>query len=134
MYKKLISSILVVTLLIQVGCYSSEMVTVTEYKQFEEEEGKPDKIIVTTRDFETYHFFLDSGYYIENDTLYGKGILFVNDEMQPFDRKGKIALSDIVSFQFDEIDVGKTAVGVGLVIGCSLIIITVISAASSMSH
>ena len=126
MYKKLISNILVVALLIQVGCYSSEVVTVTEYKQFEEEEGKPDKIIVTTRDFETYHFFLDSGYYIENDTLYGKGILFVNDEMQPFDRKGKIALSDIVSFQFDEIDVMKTAVRVGVVIG-SLIIIMVIA-------
>ena len=134
MYKKLISNILVVALLIQVGCYSSEVVTVTEYKQFEEEEGKPDKIIVTTRDFETYHFFLDSGYYIENDTLYGKGILFVNDEVQPFDGKGKIALSDIASFQFDELNGMKTAVGIGLVIGCSLIIITVISAASSMSH
>jgi hypothetical protein len=110
------------------------MVTVTEYKQFEEEEGKPDKIIVTTKDYETYHYFLDSGYYIENDTLYGKGILFVNDDMQPFDRKGKIALSDIVSFQFDEFDGTKTAVGVGLVIGCSLIIIALISATSSMSN
>jgi hypothetical protein len=134
MYIKLISSILVVALFIQVGCYSAEVVTVTEYKQFEEAEGKPNKIIVTTKDYETYHFFLDSGYSIENDTLYGKGILFVNDEAQKFDGKEKIALSDIVSFQFDEFDGTKTAFGVGVVIGCSLIIIGVISAVSSMSH
>jgi len=118
MYKKLISSILVVALLKLIGCYSLESVTVAEYQQIKEED-KPKDIIAITADYKEYHF-ADSGYYVKNDTLYGKGFLFNKEGEQVFD--GKIALIDIESFQVNKLDGGTTA---GLVIG-SLIVVGVI--------
>ena len=97
-YKKIISSILVVALLNLLGCYSSNLVTVPEYKQVEEEEGKPDEIYVKTEDYREYHF-PDSDFYIENDTLYGKAKLLYGEEGLPFE--GKIALGEIESIQFE---------------------------------
>jgi len=98
MYKKLISSILVVALLNLVGCYSFKSVTVPEYSQIEEED-KPNEIKVKTKDSQQYHFS-DSNFYIENDTLYGKGILFLSEEELPFE--GKIAFGEIESIQLEE--------------------------------
>ncbi|MGB5848245.1 MAG: hypothetical protein WBH40_07155 [Ignavibacteriaceae bacterium] len=97
MYKKLISSILVVALLNLVGCYSFESVSVPEYKQVEEEDGKPNEIKVVTKDFREYHFY-DSGYYIHNDTLYGK----VSVKELPLE--GKFAYWEIESIQLENFD------------------------------
>ena len=99
MYKKLISSILVVALLNLVGCYSFQSVTVPEYKQVEEDDGKPEEIYVTTKDSQEYHF-LDSKFYIENDTLYGTEILFLSEEELPFE--GKFAFGEIESIQLED--------------------------------
>jgi hypothetical protein len=99
MYKKLISSILVVALLNLVGCYSFQSVTVPEYKQVEEEEGKPNEIYVKTIDSQEYHFS-DSDFYIKNDTLYGKEILFLSEEELPFE--GKFAFGEIESIQLED--------------------------------
>ena len=101
MYKKLISSILVFALLNLLGCYSSELVNVTEYKQIEEED-KPDNIRVITKDFQEY-YFSESNFYVENDTLYGKEILYLSKEELPFE--GRIA--------FEEIESIKLKVGTG---------------------
>ena len=99
MNKKLISSLLVIALLNLVGCYSFQSVTVPEYQNIEEEDGKPMEIFVTTKDFQEYHFS-DSNFYIENDTLYGKRILFLSEEELPFE--GKFALGEIESIQLEE--------------------------------
>ncbi len=96
MYKKLISSILVVALLNLLSCYSSELVTVGEYNQFEEED-KPDDIRVKTKDNQEYHIS-NSDYYIKNDTLYAKTKMILTDMEQPFE--GKFALSEIKYIQF----------------------------------
>ena len=101
MYKKLISSLLVVALLNLVGCYSLESVTVPEYQKIEEEDGKPNEIYVKTKDFNEYHFS-DSNFYIENDTLYGKGILFLSEEEIPFE--GKFAFVEIELIQLEYFD------------------------------
>ena len=96
MNKKLISSLLVIALLNLVGCYSLESVTVPEYQKIEEEDGKPNEIYVKTKDSQEYHFSA-SNFYIENDTLYGKEILFISEEELPFE--GKFAFGEIESIE-----------------------------------
>ena len=122
MYKKLITSILVVALLNLLGCYSFESVTGPEYKQVEEEEGKPDEIYVKTKDYQEYHFS-DSNYYVFNDTLYGNEMLPLGAREKPLDRK--IALSDISSIQFEYLN-GETTVL--LVVGIVAIIVGLLAA------
>ena len=123
MYKKVFVSFLVLALTnFLVGCYSSELVNVAEYRQVEEE-GKPDEIFVETKDSQRYHF-LNTGYYVENDTLYGKGAKVVDGIEQAFE--GKLALSDIESIQFynfDNVDGVKTAV---LLLGTTAIVIIMV--------
>ncbi len=109
MYKKVISSILVVTLLNLLGCYSSDLVNVTEYNQIEEED-KPDEIRVITKDSKEYHF-LESNFYVENDTLYGKQILVFTEQLK--DRK--IALSDIESIEVESFNWITTGLLVGII-------------------
>jgi hypothetical protein len=96
-YKKLISSVLVVALLNLVGCYSFEPITVPEYKQVEEEEGKPDEIYVKTNHNQEYNF---SDFYIENDTLYGKDRLLQSELELPFE--GQFAFWEIESIQLED--------------------------------
>lgn len=97
MYKKIIVNLLILSLLNFVGCYSFQAVSSTEYNRVEEEEGKPDEIIVTTKNLETYHF-LNSEYFIKDDTLQGKAKAILTDIEQPY--KGKFVLSDIKYIQF----------------------------------
>jgi len=80
------------------------LVNVTEYKQIEEID-KQDKIRVITKDSQEYHFS-ESNFYVENDSLYGKGKLLLSGEEQLLDRK--IALSDIGSIQFEYLNGGNT--------------------------
>ena len=118
MYKKLISSILVVALLNLLGCYSSELINVTEYNQIEEED-KPDEIRVITKDSKEYHFS-EMNFYVENDTLYGKEILLLGERKHILDRK--IALSDIESIQFEYLNGVTTTL---LVLGIAAILFIV---------
>lgn len=94
MYKKLISSILIVALLNLLGCYSIKSFTGPELKQVEEKEDKPDDIYVKTKDHQEYHFS-DSNFYIENDTLY----VIASVKGQFFEEK--IALREIRSIQLE---------------------------------
>ena len=105
MNKKLISSVLIIALLNLVGCYSIQSVTVPEYKEIEKNEGKPDEIFVMTIYGQEY-YFTDSNYYIENDSLYGKGTLLTSEECLPFE--GKIALKRIDSFKMEILDQSRT--------------------------
>ena len=112
MYKKLISSILVVALLNLLGCYSSELVNVTEYKQIEEED-KPDDIRVISKDSQEYHFS-ESNFYVENDTLRGRAPII------------KIALSNIESIEVESFNLLNTlllAGGIVFILASALFII-----------
>ena len=96
MNRKLFISFLVVALFnLVVGCYTIEKITVPEYTQMAESD-KPDEIRVTTKDSQEYRFS-HANFYIENDTLYGKGKAILTDIQQQFE--GKVALSDIKYFQ-----------------------------------
>ncbi len=118
MYKKLISSVLVVALLNLLGCYSSDLVTAPEYNQIEEED-KPDEIRVITKDSQEYHFS-ESNFYVENDTLYGK----VMEGELSFGKK--IALSDIESIQFEYLNgVTTTLLVLGIVVISFVVLATV---------
>jgi hypothetical protein len=107
---KPISSILILGLMNLMGCYSLESVTVPEYKQVEEEKGKPDEIFVLTKDLEKYHF-TNLNFYVETDTLYGKGEIILDDSGRPFE--GAIALSDIVSIEIESFDLANTCLWSG---------------------
>jgi hypothetical protein len=95
MYRKIFISFLLLALInFLAGCYSADSITVPEYEQVEEEDGKPDEIYVKTKNSEEYHFS-ESNFYIENDTLYGK--VRVNE--MPFE--GKFAFGEIESIQWE---------------------------------
>ena len=97
MYRKIFISFLLLALInFLVGCYSSELVTVPEYNKIEEEE-KPDEIKVISKDFKEYHF-LNSNFYVHNDTLYGKEKFF--SKGLPFE--GKFASWEIESIQLED--------------------------------
>jgi len=87
----------VAALLNLLGCYSFESITVPEYRQVMEEEGKPDEIKVTAKDFKEYHFS-NSNFYVHNDTLYGKEKFL--SKGQPFE--GKFAFWEIESIQLED--------------------------------
>ena len=91
LYKKIISITLVVALLNLLGCYSSELITVPEYKQIEDAD-KPNDIMVKTKRSKLYHF-TESNFYIEDDTLIGR----VNEKEMTI--KGKIPLREIETIQ-----------------------------------
>ena len=108
MYKKLISSVLVVALLNLVGCYSmseltkEEVITDKEY----------DDLTVITKDSLKYKFEKPD-FYIVNDTL--KGIAGIIDQdtriREHFD--ANIPLSDIIMFETSKYDGTKTLIVIG---------------------
>jgi hypothetical protein len=123
MYKKLISSILVVALLNLVGCYSSELITEPDFDKIEKD--APKSIRVVTKDAEEYHFSQPNFYFVE-DTLCGKEKLALSEELVT----RKIAFSDIDFIEAESFDLGETclysgaiAFGVGAVIALVALII-----------
>ncbi len=76
------------------GCYTFNSVTISEYKQIEEEKGKPSEIYVNTKAEQWYHF-THTNFIIENDTLFGTGKLLKSENGKTL--KVSIALADIES-------------------------------------
>jgi len=119
MYKKLISSILVVALLNLVGCYSNVVVNPNQFKKYVKAGDNPSEIIVRLSNHKEYLFAIGR-YIIKEDSLYCKGAELVNDNYRPFE--GSIPISQIQSIEYEKKDAGKTtkfvvgAVLVGLLI------------------
>ncbi|MFC2093988.1 hypothetical protein ACFLSH_00025 [Bacteroidota bacterium] len=93
------------------------LMTVSQYQQIETESGKPDKIYLTKTNSSKYSF-MKNDYYIENDTLYGKGKLIIEKDQQ-FNRN--IALSNIESMEVESINWLTTSL---LVLGIGVLAIT----------
>ena len=123
MYKKLISSILVVAFLNALGCSSSKTFTVSEYGQLEENDDRSDEIHVITKNGQEYHF-KEAITNFENDTLHIRGILISSYGYGRYKSKQqvnkKIAYPDIESIIPKELDIG---VNIVLVIGVGAIFI-----------
>jgi hypothetical protein len=113
MYKKLISSLLVVALLNLVGCYSTEIVSPNEYKEYVERGDIPSEILVRLINFKEYRF-ATGGYVFKEDSLYGKGFELVNDSYQPFE--GSIPFSQIESIQYEESNTVATYLLLGIIV------------------
>jgi len=116
MYKKLISSILVVALMNLLGCYSFKPVNPAEYKQVEGE----DNLIVITKHSNKFYF---SDFYFYKDTLRGKAS--THSMGKRMDKK--IAISDIKSLESEYFDRGKTVLltlGVGIIVTIILAIMS----------
>ena len=110
---------------IQVEYFVSEYsspTTVSQYQKIVTENGKPDEIYLTKNDNKRYHF-MKTDYYIQNDTLYGKGKLLVDREELI---NKNIALLDIAVIETEKINWGTTScLGIGIItalVGTILII------------
>ena len=74
---------------------------VSQYQKIEAESGKPDEIYLISNESKKYHF-MKNDYYIENDTLYGKGKFLSIEKEQPFE--GNIAFSEVESIKIETYD------------------------------
>jgi hypothetical protein len=115
MYKKFFISFLLITFFNFIaGCYTFNSVSVPEYTQVEEEEGKPNEIYVKTNANQWYHF-TNSNFHIENDSLHGISSL-LSDDWQPASNT-KIALSDIESMGVESKNWYLTSLGYFIIVG-----------------
>ena len=71
---------------------------------------KADEILITTKDSQKYKFS-NQNFYVENDTIYGKGKLLLEEGDKPVETK--IALSDIVFLETESFDLGNTCLWSG---------------------
>jgi len=103
MYKKLISSLLVIAVLNFVGCYSTEIVSPNQYKEYEFSGGAPSDILVKMNNLKEYRF-AKGKYSIKADSLYGNGFEMVNyfEGTYAVSFEGTIPLSQIESIQYEE--------------------------------
>ena len=111
MLRKFFITLLVVSFLNFVGCYSSEIISKTEIDKGTKKINFDEEISISTKDYNSYRFGAHQ-YQIQNDILSGTGVTTKFGKQIPF--KGKIALNDVVSFEQKSIDAGATT---GLVIG-----------------
>jgi len=100
--------------------------SVSDFQKIKKESGDPDKIYITKTDF-TYYQFIKPNYYIENDTLYGKGKSILNYKKKQFE--GKIALSNIESIEVENFNMGNTIILVLGIVAISLVVLVAIVAA-----
>ena len=116
MESKIISCVLVASLLFSVGCYSTGIVTKEELKA----KPKPVDIVVCTKDSLTYRFSKEQ-YHIQGDTLSGSGIQIRANTVVGDSVDVSLSLADIVSIEAREYRSGRTAL-LGLAIGLVVLI------------
>lgn len=101
MFKKSVSTILIIAFLNLLGCASIQSFTVSEYKQIEEKD-KPAKIHIITKSGQEYHF-REPVIIFERDTLHVKGKVTTSSKQSRFRTEEEVdsyfALSDIESIK-----------------------------------
>jgi hypothetical protein len=115
MFRKTITVILLISFLHFAGCYSTETISIKEIEEGTEQIDFRGNISITTKDYNTYYFPAFQ-YQINNDTLYGTGTHITFGNELPF--TGKIAMSDIVSINQEEVDAGSTT---GLIVTLAIV-------------
>lgn len=122
MYKKLLSSLLVIALLNLVGCYSAREVTLNEVLANDE----ISEITINTKDSLNL-LFEKPDFALINDTLKGKASVISSHSQASEKFDWNIPLSDIVKFEIAEFDGVKTLIFTGatilVVIGIFLFIL-----------
>jgi hypothetical protein len=112
---KIISSLLIASLLFCVGCYSNQTITSEELNTTVKEELKAEveqrDITVFTKDSLEYEFSKEH-YRIQGDTLSGFGIQTIRGKEVRF--QGSIPFADIASVKTTEFSLAQTLVAIGL--------------------
>jgi len=111
MFRKIFISFQTIAFLNFIGCYSSEVISKKEIDEGTQQIDFHQDISINTKDYKTYHFAANQ-YQVENDSLYGNGLVTKLGSEVPF--RGKIAMDDILSFEQSTIDAGST---IGLIAG-----------------
>ncbi|MCL4280541.1 MAG: hypothetical protein KJZ60_12820 [Ignavibacteriaceae bacterium] len=104
-------SILIVSLLNFVGCYSSEKILKEDIINGISKPDPKEEIFITTMDSIKYHFNAYN-YQLLNDTIYGQGKSSKNGIESPFD--GKNSVDHILIIEQNQADTGTTT---GLILG-----------------
>ena len=111
MYKKIISSILILSLLIQFGCYSVRELTLEEVRTNIE----INELTIIKRDSLSI-IFEKPEFVVLNDTIKGKGRIIGKHAQLSDLYDYNISLSDIVTFETSEFDPAKTLIYTGITI------------------
>jgi len=122
MFKKLVSGLLITTIITQiVGCYSYQEITKDEFLYAEYYED----LQIKTKNQLIYRFN-EGDYIIREDTLLGNGKIVNNlTKKRDFvEFKGGIYFEDIESFYFDRFDTANTILSIGIVAGLLALIIS----------
>jgi hypothetical protein len=123
MKSKIVSLLLVASLLFYIGCYNTEMLKKEKLKDNLEQD-----INVIAKDSLEYKFY-KGDYSIQNDTLSGTGVQMI--EGWPTDKhfNGSMALSEIAQVKTVKLDVvttiGSIVLGLGFVIGLRALLIRI---------
>ena len=116
MHKQYISSILIIALLLQFGCYSGRIVTVDEIIS----NNDIDELTVMKRDSSKVYFEKPE-FTVINDTLKGQGRYISSHSQLSSFNDFDIPLSDIVAYETSEFDGVKTTIFiVGTILGVVL--------------
>ena len=118
MYKQYVSSILIIALLLQFGCYSGRIVTAEEVRT----NNNIDELTVMKRD-SLQIYFEKPQFSVVNDTLKGQGRLIRLQSLVSYSNDYNIPISDIVSFETSEFNLGKTLIVTGLTLGVIFLIL-----------
>lgn len=123
--RKFISSILIPFLLLYFSsCYTMSNIPKEEIKK---ESGKG-KIIIITKDLETYQFD-ESHYYIQSDTLFGSGLKII-EEMKSIPFKGQIPLDIISRVNMEKLNfIASFFLGAGILVGFGILCLIVVGTA-----
>ena len=118
MFKEYISSVLIIALLLQFGCYSGRIVTAEEVRT----NNDIDELTVMKSDSSRLYFEKPE-FTVVKDTLTGRGrIISAHSQLSGFSDYF-IPLSDIDSFETSEFDPVKTLIFTGLTVGVVFLIL-----------
>jgi hypothetical protein len=104
-----------------IGCYSYETISFPEFENELKAGDTSNALFINTFDQKKYHC---SGklFSVEQDSIRIKGtIVFSDDYEEPY--AGKIAINDIESIEVESLNEGTTALVVGSVVGCSVLLL-----------
>ena len=115
MKKKIISCVLVSSLLSSIGCYNTQTITREQFQATTMErlsaESEQFDITICTIDSLEYKFLKDN-YRIQGDTLTGFGVQTMGGTERRF--QGSIAFADITSVKTEEFSLAKTIIAAAL--------------------
>jgi len=130
MKRKILISLLVVSLFNYIGCYSYETISFTEFENELKADDVSKELFINTSDLKKYHCskdFLE----VHEDSIKVKGKIVIREDYEePF--TGKLAIKDIESIEISNLDALATILLVGSVAGCVAILIFLSSFAGSM--